>query len=55
MHIEREFIERRTLARRAAINSGIVALTDRRDRDRRADSFAICHWIDKFERVRNGI
>ena len=54
MHIEREFIERRRLERRAAINSGIRAIHDRRDRERRGDNFAICHWIDRYEKARAG-
>lgn len=53
MQLERDFIERRRLERRAAINAGIVALVERRDRERRGDNSRISAWIDKFERARN--
>ena len=54
MNIEREFVERRSEQRRQLIRAGIRQLHERRAGDRRMDNFAICHWIDKFEKARRG-
>lgn len=54
MNIEREFVERRSEQRRQAIRAGIRAIHERREHERRADNFTICHWIDKFEKARRG-
>lgn len=54
MQIFREFVERRSEQRRQAIRAGIRAIYERRELERRADNFAICHWIDKFEKARRG-
>lgn len=54
MQLERDFIERRRLERRAAINSGIVALIDRRDRERRGDNSRITDWLARFHIARAG-
>lgn len=54
MQLERDFIERRRLERRAAINAGIVALIDRRDRERRGDNSRIADWLARFHIARAG-
>ena len=55
MQLEREFIERRALARRAVINSGIRAIHDRRDRERRGDNSRIADWLTRFDELRERI
>lgn len=52
MQLERDFIERRRLERRAAINEGIVALVERRDRERRGDNSRIADWLARFDELR---
>lgn len=52
MQLERDFIERRRLERRAAINAGIVALVERHDRERRGDNFRIADWLARFDAAR---
>lgn len=50
-----DHIERRTLARRAAINSGIRAIHERRTRDRRGDNSRIADWLARFDELRERI
>jgi len=54
MQIEREFIERRSEERRAAIRAGIAQLHERREIERRGNNARISAWIDKFEKSRRG-
>lgn len=52
MQIEREFIERRTAERRAAIRAGLAELNDRRGAMQRTDNSRITNWLERFDRAR---
>lgn len=53
MSSEREFVERRSEQRRQVIRAGIEQLHERRERERRVDSFVVFDWIARFENARN--